>query len=108
MELKRNWKQLMNEANRLRAARTSVAIAIAIFAVSFPVAAYVGPGAGLSALGSLFALLAAVVVAIFGFLWYPMKRLLGRRRTSTARSDTASSPGPSAPGTNERHDDEAR
>ena len=108
MERKRNWDQPMNESNRLRAARTNVAVAIALFAVSSPVAAYVGPGAGLSALGSLFALLAAIVVAIFGFLWYPIKRLIGRRRTSTARSDTAPSPGPSAPGTDERHDDEAR
>jgi len=106
MELKRNWKQLMNEANRLRAARTSVAIAIAIFAVSFPVAAYVGPGAGLSALGSLFALLAAVVVAIFGFLWYPIKRLLGKRRATEAQADTATNPGASTPQTGERDDDE--
>jgi predicted membrane metal-binding protein len=98
----------MNEANRLRAARTSVAIAIAILAVSFPAVAYVGPGAGLSALGSLFALLAAVVVAIFGFLWYPIKRLFGKRRTTTAQSDSAPSPGPSTPGTDARHDDEAR
>ena len=108
MERKRNWKHLMNEANRLRAARTSVAIAIAIFAVSFPVAAYVGPGAGLSALGSLFALLAAVVVAIFGFLWYPIKRLLGKRRATAAQADTAPNPRPPTPQTGERHDDEVR
>ena len=108
MERKRNWKHLMNEANRLRAARTSVAIAIAIFAVSFPVAAYVGPGAGLSALGSLFALLAAVVVAIFGFLWYPIKRLLNKRRATAAQADTAPNPRPPTPQTGERHDDEAR
>ena len=95
----------MNEANRLRAVRASVAIAI--LAVSPPVAAYVGPGAGLSALGSLFALLAAVVVAIFGFLWYPIKRLLVRRR-GPAQADTAPTPGPSTPQTGERHDDEVR
>lgn len=41
--------------------------------------AYVGPGAGLSVLGALFALLAAVVLAIVGFVWYPVKRLLARR-----------------------------
>jgi len=96
----------MNEANRLRAVRTSVAIAI--LAVSPPVAAYVGPGAGLSALGSLFALLAAVVVAIFGFIWYPIKRLLGKRRATEAQADTAPNPGPSTPQTGERHDDEVR
>ena len=98
----------MNEANRLRAVRTSVAIVIAVLAVSPPVAAYVGPGAGLSALGSLFALLAAVVVAIFGFLWYPIKRLLGKRRATEVQADTAPNPGPSTPQTGERHDDEVR
>lgn len=38
--------------------------------------AYVGPGAGLTAIGSLVALVLAVIVAIAGFVWYPMKRLI--------------------------------
>jgi hypothetical protein len=45
--------------------------------------AYIGPGAGISAIGSLLALLAAIAAAIFGFLWYPIKRLLSRRRKSS-------------------------
>ena len=40
------------------------------------VAVYVGPGAGLSAIGAFLALLAAIAVGIFGFVWYPVKRLL--------------------------------
>lgn len=43
--------------------------------------AYIGPGLGLSALGSLLALVAGVVLAIVGFIWYPVKRILHRRRT---------------------------
>ena len=42
--------------------------------------AYVGPGAGLSALGSLLSLLAAAGLAIVGFVWYPIRRLLRRIR----------------------------
>lgn len=42
--------------------------------------AYVGPGAGLSAIGTFFALLAAVFLAIVGFVWYPVKRMLKKRR----------------------------
>jgi len=38
--------------------------------------AYIGPGAGLSAIGSLLALIAVVVVSVFGFIWYPLKRAL--------------------------------
>jgi hypothetical protein len=41
-----------------------------------PAAAYVGPGVGLSAIGVFLAVIATIVVAVFGFLWYPIKRLL--------------------------------
>jgi hypothetical protein len=40
-----------------------------------PAMAYVGPGAGLSALGALLAIVVGVVVALFGFVWYPIRRL---------------------------------
>lgn len=46
--------------------------------------AYVGPGAGLTALGSLLALLAAVALAVIGFVWYPVKRLMRRRKAVAA------------------------
>jgi hypothetical protein len=46
--------------------------------------AYVGPGAGLTALGTVFALFAALALAVVGFVWYPLKRLL--KRPSTASS----------------------
>jgi len=42
--------------------------------------AYVGPGAGLSAIGAFLAVVAAVIVAIFGFIWYPIKRFLRRAK----------------------------
>ena len=42
--------------------------------------AYIGPGAGISAIGSLLALIAAVLLAIVGFVWFPMKRLMKNRR----------------------------
>ena len=41
--------------------------------------AYVGPGTGIAALGALLAIIAGIVVAVFGFLWYPLKRLRKRR-----------------------------
>ena len=52
--------------------------------------AYVGPGAGISAVGSLLALVAAVIVAIFGFLWFPIKRLLRKKKAPpTADEESA-------------------
>lgn len=49
-------------------------ILIAIISPSISIA-YIGPGAGLSAFGSLFALFAAIIIAVFGFIWFPIKRL---------------------------------
>lgn len=51
--------------------------------------AYVGPGAGLTALGTVIALVLALVLAIIGFVWYPMKRLARRRnkRPDAERSE---------------------
>ncbi|WP_226582296.1 hypothetical protein [Acuticoccus sediminis] len=46
--------------------------------------AYVGPGAGLTAIGTVIALFAAVLFAIVGFVWYPVKRLLRGRGSRAA------------------------
>jgi hypothetical protein len=46
---------------------------------------YLGPGSGVSALGSLLALSVAVFVAIFGFVWFPLKRLLRLRKRSAVK-----------------------
>jgi hypothetical protein len=68
--------------------RQALALAGAIVcAAPLAAAAYVGPGAGLSALGSLLALIAAVLVAIAGFIWYPVKRLLRRRNPPVAGAE---------------------
>ena len=42
--------------------------------------AYAGPGAGLSAIGAFLAICAAIIAAIFGFIWYPIKRLIRKFR----------------------------
>ena len=40
-----------------------------------PAAAYIGPGAGLGAIGTVVAVIGAVLLMIVGFVWYPVKRL---------------------------------
>ncbi len=47
--------------------------------------AYIGPGAGLSAIGTVVALVAAVAFAIVGFVWYPLKRLRAKVRAGKER-----------------------
>ncbi len=49
--------------------------------------AYIGPGAGLSAIGAVIAVVAAMMLAVVGFVWYPVKRLM--RRRGAAKSDAA-------------------
>lgn len=44
--------------------------------------AYVGPGAGLTAIGTVLALIGAVLLGLFGFIWYPVKRLLRKRKSA--------------------------
>lgn len=50
-----------------------------VLAVAAPAWAYVGPGAGLTAIGAALAFIAGIVLAIIGFIWYPIKRLLRAR-----------------------------
>ena len=42
------------------------------------VLAYIGPGAGISAIGTVVAFIGAILLAVVGFIWYPIKRLLGK------------------------------
>ena len=59
-------------------------VAIAVAAV--PAQAYAGPGAGLSMIGSLVALVGALLAGIFGFVWFPMKRMRKKRKAAQAKA----------------------
>lgn len=50
-------------------------MAAAALLVPEAVHAYGGPGSVISGVGALLAALAAIVAAIFGFFWFPLKRL---------------------------------
>ncbi len=70
------------------------ALAALFSAAVLPTAAlaYTGPGAGLSAIGSLIALIAAVGFMIVGFVWYPIKRLIKsvKKAPASAAAETGS------------------
>ncbi len=57
----------------------SLGLALLLLAAPLSAQAYVGPGAGITAIGTVIALAAAVVLAIVGFLWYPLKRLFAKQ-----------------------------
>jgi ABC-type uncharacterized transport system permease subunit len=52
------------------------------YVIATPAMAYIGPGAGLSAIGAFIAIVAAIIAALFGFLWYPIKRLIRKWKKS--------------------------
>lgn len=67
---------------------------IAVVGLPHAAAAYVGPGAGLTMLGALWAVIAALVFALAGLIIWPIRAMRRRRRElASARTATASSDG---------------
>ncbi len=59
-------------------------------AISF---AYVGPGAGITALGALWALIATVVITLGGLLIWPIRALMKRKQQSGVPVEESESDG---------------
>ncbi len=51
-----------------------------------PVLAYIGPGAGISVVGSLLGILATIFVAIGAILFWPLRKFMKRRKDRQAAS----------------------
>jgi len=49
-------------------------------ATASPAFAYMGAGAGLSAIGSILSFLGVILLMIVGFVWYPFKRAIKKMR----------------------------
>jgi flagellar biogenesis protein FliO len=49
--------------------------------------AYVGPGAGLTAVGTVLSLVAAIILALVGFVWYPVKRLVRKFKSKSDKEN---------------------
>lgn len=62
----------------------TAAIPAAFLLAATPAHAYIGPGAGLGTIIVVLGVLAAVVMAFFGLLWFPIKRALKARRNKGA------------------------
>ncbi|MEX0302563.1 MAG: hypothetical protein AB3N24_09080 [Leisingera sp.] len=66
-------------------------MAPALLALPSAAHAYVGPGAGLGVLAVTLAVVLGVFLVLVGFLWYPLKRLLGRSKTPAGQNAAARS-----------------
>lgn len=67
--------------------KLSVLLLLVLF--SSNVFAYVGPGAGISVLGSLFSILATIVVAIGAIIFWPLRKFMKRRKARLGSEDSS-------------------
>lgn len=72
-----------------------VALMITVAFVPGVAHAYVGPGAGLGMIGSLIAVVGAILVALLGLVMFPIS-LLRKRRRQRAASESATPATPPA------------
>ncbi|SIS94962.1 hypothetical protein SAMN05421759_10799 [Roseivivax lentus] len=59
-------------------------LALAAIAIPQSALAYIGPGVGLGAIAVALSLVVGFALLIAGLVWFPLKRALKRRRTTTA------------------------
>ena len=74
-----------------KAALGSMLALATLASVSDAAQAYVGPGLGAGALGAVLGVVGAVLLAVFAVIYYPIKRMLRRRKAGgeTARPVTS-------------------
>lgn len=70
----------------MRALQFGFALALLTWLSPRAAHAYIGPGAGLTAIGALLSLIGALLLALVGFVWYPIRRLLRARKSAQAPS----------------------
>jgi len=72
----------------LRALFALLVLLLAVSIVPADAYAYGGPGSVISAIGTFLAVVAAVLASIFGFVWYPLKRLYRSLNDSSAEEES--------------------
>lgn len=70
---------------------TGLTTMAAIALITLPAQAYVGPGAGLSLLSALWAVLAAIVAAVGFIVLWPIRKMMRKRKTATASQSSSDS-----------------
>ena len=53
---------------------------IVLLSISIPAYAYIGPGIGGGIIAGVLGVIGAVLLALFGILYYPIKRMLKNRK----------------------------
>ena len=66
-----------------------IALTALLLAAPNQALAYIGPGAGLGAIGTVIGIIGAALLLVVGFLWYPIKRMMKKRKAGQESSTQA-------------------
>jgi len=59
---------------------TALGVALAALVIPAQAFAYIGPGLGAGAIGAVLGVLGSIFLGLFAIVWYPIKRLMKKRR----------------------------
>ena len=59
-----------------------LAVAACLLSLATSAEAYVGPGMGLGVISAVLGFLTAILLALAGMVWYPVKRMIRARRAA--------------------------
>ena len=65
-------------------------VLLGLTAACFPAHAYIGPGIGAGTIALVLGILGAIVLAVFSILYYPIKRLLKKRKPTPSTGNDES------------------
>ncbi|MFB6273366.1 MAG: hypothetical protein ABEL51_10785 [Salinibacter sp.] len=73
-----------------RTVLTLLGLGLVVLATPETVLAYGGPGSVISGIGALLAAVAALLASLFGFVWFPLKRLYQKMTSDDPESAATS------------------
>jgi len=66
--------------------RLTTATVFALMSLTTMAHAYIGPGAGAGTIAAVLGVLGAIAMAFIAIVWYPIKRVIRKRRTNKAKA----------------------
>ncbi len=57
-----------------------ISLSIIVFSICKPSFAYLGPGVGGGAIMATVGIIIAIFVALFGLIWFPIKRIMKKKK----------------------------
>ena len=61
--------------------KLGMCVTLVAMLLAFPAHAYIGPGVGAGTIAVVLGVVASIFLAFVAIIWYPLKRLIKRRKT---------------------------